>query len=210
MSLMSRVRDIDDVPTLAASADDNALERLKEHIQRFVSTDDIAAIMAEQPSRARNELKSACRQAFEDASWAGVSQREQQRLTDGLIDMVFGFGPLESLLADDSVTEIMVNGPSDVFFERDGRLHRSEQRFADEGQLRALIDRVLGPLGYFIVRTAIPETRTGSPEYSPTISTMRTWCLHWWIKNIRSCRKSHSGLGSSSGWIICCTSLSPR
>ena len=147
MSLMSRVRDIDDVPTLAASADDNALERLKEHIQRFVSTDDIAAIMAEQPSRARNELKSACRQAFEDASWAGVSQREQQRLTDGLIDMVFGFGPLESLLADDSVTEIMVNGPSDVFFERDGRLHRSEQRFADEGQLRALIDRVLGPLG---------------------------------------------------------------
>ena len=37
MSLMSRVRDIDDVPTLAASADDNALERLKEHIQRFVS-----------------------------------------------------------------------------------------------------------------------------------------------------------------------------
>ena len=120
MSLMSRVRDIDDVPTLAASADDNALERLKEHIQRFVSTDDIAAIMAEQPSRARNELKSACRQAFEDASWAGVSQREQQRLTDGLIDMVFGFGPLESLLADDSVTEIMVNGPSDVFFERSG------------------------------------------------------------------------------------------
>ena len=74
-----------------------------------MSTDDIAAIMAEQPSRARNELKSACRQAFEDASWAGVSQREQQRLTDGLIDMVFGFGPLESLLADDSVTEIMVN-----------------------------------------------------------------------------------------------------
>ena len=143
MSLMSRVRDIDDVPTLAASADDNALERLKEHIQRFVSTDDIAAIMAEQPSRARNELKSACRQAFEDASWAGVSQREQQRLTDGLIDMVFGFGPLESLLADDSVTEIMVNGPSDVFFERDGRLHRSEQRFADEGQLRALIDEGL-------------------------------------------------------------------
>ena len=44
MSLMSRVRDIDDVPTLAASADDNALERLKEHIQRFVSTAAIAAI----------------------------------------------------------------------------------------------------------------------------------------------------------------------
>ncbi|MFR1637840.1 MAG: ATPase, T2SS/T4P/T4SS family [Eggerthellaceae bacterium] len=94
--------------------------------------------------------------------WAGL-QREQQRLTDGLIDMVFGFGPLESLLADDSVTEIMVNGPSDVFFERDGRLHRSEQRFADEGQLRALIDRVLGPLGRRIDE-ASPMVNARLPE----------------------------------------------
>ena len=54
------------------------------------------------------------------------------------------------------------------------------------------------------------NTRTGSPEYSPTISTMRTWCLHWWIENIRSCRKSHSGSVFSSGWIICCTSLLHR
>ena len=76
---------------------------------------------------------------------------------------MFGFGPLESLLADDSVTEIMVNGPSDVFFERDGRLHRSEQRFADEGQLRALIDRVLGPLGRRIDE-ASPMVNARLPE----------------------------------------------
>ena len=84
-------------------------------------------------------------------------------------------------------------------------MHRGDCSFCTK-----LLRKDLFTIMYFIVRTAIPETRTGSPGYSPTISTMRTWCLHWWIKNIRSCRKSHSGLGSSSGWIICCTSLSPR
>lgn len=163
MSLMSRVRDVDDVPSLAPAPGDGALEQLKEHIQAFVSIDEIAAIMAQQPSRARNELKSACRQAFEGAAWAGVSERERQRLTDDLIDTVFGFGPLEPLLADESVTEVMVNGPSDVFFERDGRLCRSEQRFADEGQLRALIDRVLGPLGRR-VDEASPMVNARLPE----------------------------------------------
>lgn len=163
MSLMSRVRDVDDAPSLAPAPGDGALEQLKEHIQAFVSIDEIAAIMAQQPSRARNELKSACRQAFEGAAWAGVSERERQRLTDDLIDTVFGFGPLEPLLADESVTEVMVNGPSDVFFERDGRLCRSEQRFADEGQLRALIDRVLGPLGRR-VDEASPMVNARLPE----------------------------------------------
>lgn len=163
MSLMSRVRDVDDAPSLAPAPGDGALEQLKEHIQAFVSIDEIAAIMAQQPSRARNELKSACRQAFEGAAWAGVSERERQRLTDDLIDTVFGFGPLEPLLADESVTEVMVNGPSDVFFERDGRLCRSGQRFADEGQLRALIDRVLGPLGRR-VDEASPMVNARLPE----------------------------------------------
>lgn len=163
MSLMSRVRDVDGTPSSAPDSGDAALEALKERIQTFVSIDEIAAIMAEQPGRARNELKSACRQAFEDAAWAGVPERERQRLTDDLIDTVFGFGPLESLLADESVTEIMVNGPADVFFERDGRLCRSEQRFADDGQLRALIDRVLGPLGRRIDE-ASPMVNARLPE----------------------------------------------
>ena len=163
MSLMSRVRDVDGAPSRACDSGDAALALLKEQIQAFVSIDEIAAIMERQPSRARNELKSACRQAFESATWASVPEPERQRLTDALVDAVFGFGPLENLLADESVTEIMVNGPADVFFERDGRLCRSTQRFADEGQLRALIDRVLGPLGRR-VDEASPMVNARLPE----------------------------------------------
>lgn len=163
MSLMSRVRDIDDASTGPTGPNGGALEKLKEQMQAFVSTDEIASIMVEQPSRARNELKSACRQVFEDAMWAAVPVHVRERLVDELIDMVFGFGPLESLLADETVTEIMVNGPDAVFFERDGRLYPSDQRFADEGQLRALVDRVLGPLGRRIDE-ASPMVNARLPE----------------------------------------------
>ncbi len=123
------------------------LEALKAQVHALVPVDDIAIMMRESPERARNELRSACRRSFEDPVWAALSDDRRRGLVEELLDATFGFGPLEALLADGSVTEIMVNGPRDVYFERDGRLHRSEQSFSDEGQVRALIDRVLGPLG---------------------------------------------------------------
>ncbi|WP_241158231.1 CpaF family protein [Adlercreutzia sp. ZJ138] len=122
-------------------------ERLQEQVQKFVSVDDMAAMMAENPSRARSELRSACRQVFEGEQWRAVDEMHRRALTEQLMDSVFGFGPLEGLLADDSITEIMVNGPNRVFYERDGVIERSSQTFSGEGQLRALIDRILGPLG---------------------------------------------------------------
>lgn len=147
MSLMGRARAAGGVPVSAEPLRQCGLEDLKRQIQAYVSVDELAVMLADNPHRARSELKGACRQAFEDAAWASVSREERAKLVDALVDAVFGFGPLEGLLADDSVTEIMVNGPDDVFYEREGRLFRSSASFADEGQLRALIDRMLGPIG---------------------------------------------------------------
>ncbi|NHM15843.1 CpaF family protein [Eggerthellaceae bacterium zg-887] len=103
--------------------------------------------MRENPQRARNELKSACRQVFENSAWSIVSEGHRADLVERLIDEVFGMGPLEALLADDEVTEIMVNGPESVYFERNGRIVRSGRSFSDEASLRSLIDRILGPIG---------------------------------------------------------------
>ncbi len=148
MSLMGRVRAAGEAGALGVLQGPSCdLEALKAQVLTLVSADDIAVMMAANPNRARSELKSACRQVFEDVAWSTVPREERQRLADELVDAVLGFGPLEGLLADDAVTEIMVNGPHDVFFEREGRLFRSEARFSDEAQLRALIDRMLGPLG---------------------------------------------------------------
>ena len=93
------------------------LDALKEQVQAIVSADEVAALQAENPGRARSEVRSACRRVFEGLAWAGVAVEQRARLEGELLDAVFGFGPLEGLLADDAVTEIMVNGPQSVFFE---------------------------------------------------------------------------------------------
>ena len=147
MSLMERAAKAGGCSQGASSQGEQDLEILKTQVHAMVPVDDIAAMIRENPRRARNELKSACRRAFEDPSWAALSDDRRRGLVDELLNATFGFGPLESLLADSSVTEIMVNGSRDVYFEREGRLHRSDRSFVDEGQVRALIDRVLGPLG---------------------------------------------------------------
>ena len=72
-----------------------------------------------------------------------LSTAERARLIRRVIDEAIGLGVLEPLLADPSVTEIMVNGLEDIFVERDGRIQRSDISFTDEGQLYQTIDRIV-------------------------------------------------------------------
>ena len=74
----------------------------------------------------------------------GCSAAQLEQL---LLDEVLGFGPLEPLLADDSVSEIMVNGPGQVYVEREGRLLRSAAGFSSEALLRRVIERMVGSAG---------------------------------------------------------------
>lgn len=60
---------------------------------------------------------------------------------------MFGFGPIEVLLDNPQITEVMVNGTKSIYYELEGKLHRSKQRFNNDEQVRALVDRILGPLG---------------------------------------------------------------
>src|SRR5918997_1832629 len=72
-----------------------------------------------------------------------LSTAERTRLIRRVIDEAIGLGVLEPLLADPSVTEIMVNGPDEVFLERDGRIERADITFTDEAQLYQTIDRIV-------------------------------------------------------------------
>jgi len=76
-----------------------------------------------------------------------LSRYEADRLAEELVDELVGFGPLESLLRDASVTEIMVNGPNRIFYERDGVIQRSELRFVDDNHVFRVIQRILAPIG---------------------------------------------------------------
>ncbi len=76
-----------------------------------------------------------------------VARAERGRIALELYDQIRGLGPLEKLLADPTVSEIMVNGSKRVYIERRGRLVLSDVTFADDEQLMGVIDRIVSPLG---------------------------------------------------------------
>ncbi len=77
----------------------------------------------------------------------GISIVDRDRLIDEITNYTLGHGPLERLLADDSVTEIMVNGSSDVWIERRGRLYETTVKFTDDAHLRRIINRIVSQIG---------------------------------------------------------------
>ena len=77
----------------------------------------------------------------------GLSRDDRERVAAEIADDILGHGPLERLLADESVTEIMVNGPFDVWVERQGRLYETTVRFNDESHLRRIINKIVAQVG---------------------------------------------------------------
>src|SRR5437763_1207109 len=77
----------------------------------------------------------------------GISREDRETLAAALTDDILGHGPLERLLGDDSVTEIMVNGPHDVWLERNGHLQKTAVRFTDESHLRRVIAKMVAEVG---------------------------------------------------------------
>jgi pilus assembly protein CpaF len=77
----------------------------------------------------------------------GIARSDRERLVRELTDDIIGHGPLEPLLADDSITEVMVNGPHEVWIERQGKLYRTDVSFADESHLRRIIVKMVAQAG---------------------------------------------------------------
>jgi pilus assembly protein CpaF len=95
---------------------------------------------------AAGDLEEAVRELVaEEAALLGVADREE--LAARIVRDSVGLGPLEALLADPAVEEVMVNGPACVYVERGGRIEATDVAFADEDELRNAIERILAPLG---------------------------------------------------------------
>ncbi|MGQ9502619.1 MAG: CpaF family protein [Anaerolineae bacterium] len=76
-----------------------------------------------------------------------LSRAERQRLFEQIVAEILGYGPIEPLLRDDTVTEIMVNGPNKIFVERNGKIEPVNVTFESEEHLMRIIDRIVSPLG---------------------------------------------------------------
>jgi pilus assembly protein CpaF len=97
------------------------------------------------PRTLRERVHQEVRERLDRES--GLSREDRERLLGELTDDILGHGPIERFLADDSVTEIMVNGPYDVWVERNGRLHRTPVKFDDESHLRRIITKIVAQVG---------------------------------------------------------------
>ena len=78
---------------------------------------------------------------------AGISKDDRDRLVAEIADDILGHGPIERLLLDDSVSEVMVNGPHEVWVERQGRLYETSVEFNDESHLRRIINKMVAQVG---------------------------------------------------------------
>jgi len=85
----------------------------------------------------------------EELTLAGtpLTREERRQLVRQLTDDILGYGPLEPLLDDDSITEVMVNGPDRVYIERAGKIERAPVRFVDEAHLMRIIDKIVSQIG---------------------------------------------------------------
>ena len=76
-----------------------------------------------------------------------LSRTERKRLFDQIVSEILGLGPLEPLLGDETITEVMVNGPKNVFIERRGKIERAPVSFESNEHVMRIIDRIMSPLG---------------------------------------------------------------
>jgi pilus assembly protein CpaF len=83
-----------------------------------------------------------------------LNRMERERLIEEVLDETFGFGPLEILLKDPTISDIMINGPKKVFVEKRGRIVRSEVIFRDNAHLLQIIDRIVSKVGRRIDETS--------------------------------------------------------
>ena len=102
------------------------------------------------PHLSEQELATQVRttlQSVIDSEQTPLSHADRTKIAQDVSDDILGHGPLEPYLRDAEVTEIMVNGPDDIFIERDGKIFPVEARFADDAHLRRTIDKIVSRVG---------------------------------------------------------------
>ena len=124
------------------------LRSVKRAALERVGFAEVAHLAAEPDTkRARAELRPAIEAVLNAQGHEDMEDEERERIVAEALDDVVGLGPLQELIEDEAVSEIMVNGCTSTYIERKGTLHPLGPLFDDDEQIRILVDRILSPLG---------------------------------------------------------------
>lgn len=123
------------------------LTELKVEIHKRLLEDlNLSAIESATEQSLRGEIAALATEALDEMSVA-LNKEDRLALTQELYDEVMGLGPLEPLLKDETINDILVNGPKRIFIERAGKLELSDVTFRDERHLLRIIDKIVSAVG---------------------------------------------------------------
>src|SRR5437764_4023658 len=122
-------------------------QELKSSVHRdLISRVDLERVATQRDEYTRGQVLSVIQDLVSNLK-TGLSGRERERLSLEVVDEVFGLGPLEPLLQDPTINDILVNGPKQVYVERAGMLEESNIMFKDNSHLMNIIDKIVSAVG---------------------------------------------------------------
>ncbi len=119
---------------------------VRHYKNRLIKEANLESITTLPPTERKHTIERLVKQMIDDEKVIIPSQ-EMERIIRQIINESVGYGPLEALLQDDGITEIMVNGASEVYIERGGKMEETDIQFKDDQHIRHIIDRIIAPLG---------------------------------------------------------------
>lgn len=126
---------------------DQNIQALKYRVhRRLIAEIDARVLQSSGSQESREEIAQAARKLLVAEGGAAIINVREQ-LVDEIVDEALGLGPIEPLLRDPTVSEIMVNAPDQVYCERRGRLHLTEATFRDDEHILKIIEKIVAPLG---------------------------------------------------------------
>jgi pilus assembly protein CpaF len=131
---------------LAPSAEERFLSYKRAMHEQLIASMDLAALH----TISQEELRLECRRVAQELSQRNsdlLSLGERERLVNEVLDETFGLGPLEPLMRDPAITDILINGPKTVYIEREGRLETADVAFHDDRHLIQIVQRIVGEVG---------------------------------------------------------------
>ncbi len=148
MSLYKRLHDVQAATATGSKRRDPVLDELRQRIHHHL-IDELGPILYDKRlseddlrRRVHEQLHAALAQER-----APLSAADKAQLIQDVSDDILGYGPIDRLLKDEDITEVMCNGPDAVYIERGGRLEKSTATFVDETHLRRIIDKIVSEIG---------------------------------------------------------------
>jgi pilus assembly protein CpaF len=163
--------------------DEKFLRFKRDLHQQLIQSMDLSAIATMNEEDLRSEVRRAAEELCRLSSDL-LSLSDRERLVSEVMDETFGLGPLEPLMRDPGITDILINGPKTVYVERNGRLERASISFHDDKHLIQIVQRIVGKIGRRVDETS-PMVDARLPDGSRVNAIISPLALDGTLVSIR-------------------------